>query len=111
MYTFNEERVFARGQSSCRYLLRKVKKFYPLHIAVFIGAVPLWTDALATYDLKKRLLITLAYNSYTNLFPNNIEKSTDLRYNIARLLYGINNIIYITLYVLGCGKWRKSCEI
>lgn len=68
IYTFRDTYLTTPHTEGIKYLLRKLKKFYPLHIVAFLLALPLSINMLRNYGLKKGLLVTLAYNTYTQSF-------------------------------------------
>jgi len=68
IYTFRDTYLTIPYQEGFKYLLRKLKKFYPIHIVAFVLALPLSINTLREYGFQKGLLVTLAYNTYTQSF-------------------------------------------
>lgn len=68
IYTFKDSYLTAPLLDGPQYLFRKLKKFYPLHIIAFLLSLPLSIGTFQEYNFSKTLLITLAYNTYTQSF-------------------------------------------
>lgn len=60
VYTYKEKDLGV----SIKYMLCRMKKFFPIHILAFICSIPLFVDTLCCYAVEKRILVTLCYNTF-----------------------------------------------